>query len=507
MGKDEDYKIDDLLLDSKKALDDLGEIDELVNGGMIRMDENASESAVNKFIENDDSGQEYKSDGAVEIRVSEDKMYVTADFFPPSEGGNPLQYEEVSVKLANRGVVSGILTDKIQETVYKCNTSTEEIKGVLLAKGTFPEDEIPEHYVIEDHLNRRDQRPGEKQNIDYKKISPFVLVRKDALIGKLVQGKEGRDGFNVLGDTLEHRVKKIMMLKPGKNIREENGRLYSSCDGRFEQQNSEFYVNEVLQISKDVDYSTGNINFPGDVMIGGNILDGFKLVSGGSIFTMKTLDASEVVCEGDLNVKQGIIGRKNATVKVGGIIRAKFIENCYIEAGDNIYLEAGAVNSAIYTSGRIELTNKGVIVGGTCYAQNGVAAVQIGSQMGPRTEIYCGVDYKIANKLEWIRDNSMKLATKLNKIDAEIKKNKITEGELLEVRGKLKESITKLNTLAASLVYKLDRNDTAEVIVSGNIYPGVYIEICHISYVVNRVMSASRFRLDKGRGTITVSAI
>lgn len=41
----------------------------------------------------------------------------------------------------------------------------------------------------------------------------------------------------------------------------------------------------------------------------------------------------------------------------------------------------------------------------------------------------------------------------------------------------------------------------------GRVYPGTYIEICHISHIVHRTAQNVRFRLDKGEGRIKMDAI
>ncbi|MBI9109401.1 MAG: DUF342 domain-containing protein [Spirochaetales bacterium] len=504
MRESEKYIIEDLLTESKNTLDELSSLDDMLRQSRDLFNNNVSDAIKSRFHEDESEGQVFRIDGRTEFNASEDKMVLLVDFYPPSEGMKPLQYNDVSEKLAEKGIVYGIEGDAIKDAIFTCNTEGEAVRGVLIARGKMPEDEIPEHVVIEENLNFKKKKLEKTENIDFKEMSPFILVKEGETLARRIHLRAGSDGRNIYGEEMESGTRRIKIVNPGKNTRTYEDHIVSTCDGRFEIQNDEFYVNEILQISSDVDYSTGHIDFPGDVIVGGSIQDGFKIKSGGSIFVIKTLDASEIVCKVDLNVKQGIIGRKKASVKVGGIIRAKFIENCYVEALDSIYIEVGVMNSAIYTSGKLELGSKGVIVGGTIRAQNGVQAAHIGSRMGPRTEIYCGTDYRIYNKLEWIRDNSLKLAIKLNRIDLEIKKNNIADGELVDIRKKLKESIHKLNELAGDLVYKLDKNDTAEVWVSGKVYPGVYIEICHISYVVSEEMSGVRFKLDKTKGVISV---
>ena len=43
-----------------------------------------------------------------------------------------------------------------------------------------------------------------------------------------------------------------------------------------------FWVDEVLGVATDVDYHSGNIDFPGDVIIQGDVKDGFAVKAGKS---------------------------------------------------------------------------------------------------------------------------------------------------------------------------------------------------------------------------------
>ena len=439
----------------------------------------------------------------MELTVSEDEMEAFADFYPPSEGMKPLSPDEALEILNQRNIVYGINWEEIQNAVFTCNTEHRPVEHVLIAEGKPPTREIPPHYGIEESLLREVEKPdAEARRIDYRKISPFVLVKKGTLLARMLPGRKGEFGSTVFGKFIPYGTEKTPQLQPGQNTTREGETIIAARDGRFELQGDEFFVNEVLQITSDVDYSTGNVNFPGDVILQGQIKDGFTIEAGGTIYCAQTMDASEVIGKKDLIVKQGIIGRKKGSIKVDGKIRAKFIENCYVEAGDTISLDVGIINSAVYTSNRLELEKKGVIIGGTIYAQNGVTATQIGTETGPKTEIYCGIDYIVSNKLEWIRDNTVKLAFKLQQIEERLKTDTPQREQLLTLREKIKTSIHGLNESSHALIYKLDKNEEAEIVVRGKIFPGVYLEICHVSYVVGREMSRSRFKLNKEKGII-----
>ena len=139
--------------------------------------------------------------------------------------------------------------------------------------------------------------------------------------------------------------------QPGKNTRDERPRPYRRMRRKVCQRGDSFWVSEVLEIPGDVDYSTGHIDFPGDVIVQGQIKQGFKVKAGGSLTCAKTMEASEIQCGGDLVTDQGILGGAGSTVKAGGQIRAKFIENCSVEGGGDVTVNTGRLNSVISTLG------------------------------------------------------------------------------------------------------------------------------------------------------------
>jgi hypothetical protein len=151
------------------------------------------------------------------------------------------------------------------------------------------------------------------------------------------------------------------------------------------------------------------------------------------------------------------------TVRVGGRVRAKFIENCYVEAGGDVFVSTGCLNSVINTLGMVSTGSKGVIIGGKISALKGVAAFQIGSSAGVRTEIHCGIDYTVQQKLTWIRDRNIELALKLKEVEVSLASRQ--NQRLVELRDKLKAAIRKMNDSAKTLIASLDKNENATVVV------------------------------------------
>ncbi|MEW5815119.1 MAG: FapA family protein [Spirochaetota bacterium] len=503
MKRPANYSLKNLISSTEELLGEIGEIEELTAELSSETEEKLKSDFRKKLLKENEESFTYQVDGYAEIMLSDDEMTATADFYPPSEGKKPIELDYVTELLDIKSVCSGVDWDIIKKTVFECNLMRKEIRDVIIARGLQPVDEVPEHLVIEEKLLVKTQEPDlENKRVDFRNINPFVFVKEGDVLARLSPKKKGTPGTTVRGKMIPYYTKKVHQLKAGRNTRREGDGVSAGLNGRFEYDEDSFWVNEVLELAGDVDYKTGHISFPGDIIINGEIKDGFKVHSGGSIYCKKTMDASEVISGKDLFVNWGIIGKKKGSVKVKGSIRSKFIENCYVEAGGSLFVEVGILHSMVHSIDVVELGKKGIIIGGSIHAQNRVIAAQIGSAFGPRTEIHCGTDYTVKQKIEWIKEKNIALSIKLKQIREKLSVETVHGESLIEALEKIQNAIHKLNQAAGSLIFQLDKNEEAEIIVTNTVFPGVYIEICHVSYIVSRQMSHIRFKLDKAKGKI-----
>jgi len=445
-------------------------------------------------------------DGTFDIRIAENDLKALANFYPPSRNGKDIDGEDVIQELASTDVVFGIDRESIRKAVTRCNEERVQVSDVIVALGTPPVDEIPEHFVLREDAGKKKTVREEGGSIDYREVTSYTLVEKGEVLADVVPKREGEFGKSVKGLFLPYAKQKITGLKPLKNTRLKEGRIVAECDGRLMVSNNKVWINEVFELSGNVDYSTGNIDFPGDIIINGQVKDGFEVVSGGSIFCRETLDASMVKCEGDLSVCKGIIGRKKGKVSVGGSIATRFIENCHVEAGGGISVQTGILHSVVNTHESLQMGDKSVIVGGKITALNGVVASQVGTGVGVRTEIHCGVDYTVEQKLLWVKEKMKSVSEKRARVDERIKRGD-KDPRLGEIKEKLELGVHHLNRSARDLVGRLNKNQKADVKVRGTLYPGVYVEICNIGFVNTRERSGVRLHLDKNGDKITVDQI
>lgn len=494
-----DEILEDLIKSAEEALKEAEALD-LPPGSSpaVRQDDAAA-------IEIPDGGE---TDGRCELGVSGDGMTALAHFLPPSGKGEPFGLPAFEDLLASNGIRFGLDMAAVREAILRCATERVPVTGITAARGKQPEDEVSAYIVVEPGLLEPQRKTDGREAVDHKASSPFSIVRKGDVLARMIPRREGVMGTDVHGSAIPYGFNRVEYPKPGKNTSwSGEGTVIAECDGRFLTQKDTFLVNMVLDVAGDADYSTGHIEFPGDVLIRGEIKSGFRVQAGGSIWCAKVVDATDVSCAGDLVTNQGILGRGKGSVHAGGGVKARFIENCLVEAGGKVEIHVGCLNSTVRTLDRIEMGPSGVIIGGTVSALHGVAATQIGSPSGTRTDVQCGTDYVVQKKILLVRDRNLAAAFKLKNLEQLAAAGRVAGVRLDALRERLKDAIARLNEAARTLVGSLDGDESAEISVRGTAYTGTSIEICHVPYVVSAPMAHVRFRLDKAKGRIVADRI
>ena len=92
-------------------------------------------------------------------------------------------------------------------------------------------------------------------------------------------------GINVQGGPVRGKTAKpVMMPKiPNTQVSSDGSMLVSAIDGYLTFENNHFLVKTLLVINGDVDYSMGNLEHSGDILIYGDVCEGLVIRSTGSV--------------------------------------------------------------------------------------------------------------------------------------------------------------------------------------------------------------------------------
>lgn len=443
-----------------------------------------------------------RNDGTIEITVSPDWMSATASLYPPIGDGAPLTPDYASELLARLGVAKGVDWDFLRDEILKVNLDRHPSHGVVVAKGQAPGPEIPEHVVLEERFTDGFRPVDDDKRADWKSYSSVVVITKGGRIGTVIPAKAGFPGYDVRGKELPAGKSAVKDYSIGKNVEVVGGQVVSKVDGRVVVDGQKLSVEEVLVVKGDVDYRIGHVLFPGDVVIEGGVAVGFKVYSGGSIFIKETMDATDVSAKGDLECAQGLVGREQGFVRVGGSLKAKFIDGAKVAVRGDVEVPGSIVGSRIYTLGRLSMGDKGRIVGGEVFASRGVQCGWIGGHTNPVTAIHCGMDFTVQQKLDQANQALRALSVRLARLQ-----ELAAERDDAAAAKARDETETRMRALAANIAElskRVDVDDGAYVEVKGGVYPGVTVTICRMHITVNEPLKKTLFRLDRVANRVVV---
>ena len=442
-------------------------------------------------------------DGKIVLAFLSNNLEVRGDFFPPQNNGAPITPGYITVLLDENNIQYGVQLDGINKAYEECVNEHKIVRDVLVAQGDPPVNEVPEYMQLNPLFEQKDLAPvNDTDSVDHRARSPFVIVKKNMALAKLKRPKPGKEGKDVHGNSIGYKVARPeAAFSGGENTRMEDRYLLSDISGQLVISKKVINVRDSLVINGPVGYGTGNIIFPGNVEIHGEVSDGFKIYAGGSVTIKQTFDVTDAVTKGDLNVAGGIIGRGRALVKVGGNLKTRFIDNCRVACRKTISVDLEVVNSKIFTLESLVMGDRGSIVGGEVYSLMGVRAGSIGRKTGKAARIHCGVDFTLEQEKEKNHGILRTAAAKLSRLrelmedpQADGEKQAKMEALLQKLQDEQNKAQARISEILGGSAY-----DAAVVEVKGEIVPGTLIEICQAALFVTEPLRRVRIRLENNK--------
>ena len=441
-----------------------------------------------------------EKDGKILLSFLNNDLEVRGDFFPPQTGGSDITGGYLNTLLEKFNITYGIKREEINAAIEECTKESRIVRDVLIARGDAPVNEVLEYMQLNPALGLNSEQINDSSPVDHRERSPFIIVKKDQALAKQKSRKPGKEGRNVHGEAMGYKVTRPEGVSGGENTRMEGKFLISCIGGQMVLKKGAVNVSDSLVINGPVGYSTGNINFPGNVEIEGPVSDGFKIYSGGSVTIKQTFDVTDAVIKDNLVVSGGIIGRGEALVKVGGALKTKFIQNCKVACRKTISADTEIINSNIFTLESLEMGDRGKIVGGEISALKGIRAYSIGREAGKAARIRCGLDFTLEQEKE--KNNSILriLAAKLGRLRELLGDPLLTDDkkEKMEIlRQRLEEEQRKTQANVTDILGRLNTYWNATVEARGVIEAGTLIEICQIALFVTTPLKKVRVRLER----------
>jgi uncharacterized protein (DUF342 family) len=455
-----------------------------------------------------------RNDGRVVIEVSEDEMKAFMTLIPPKPRGRDLDMDDIIEALHEKGVVVGIKEEVVNRTLE------DEVYNILtpVAEGIKPVHGDDAKIVYNFRIEKKVQlEEDEKGQVNFKDLDLVENVVAGQLLATKVQATEGTPGRTITNKLLDAKPGKDIDLVPGKNteLSPDGTNIIATINGQVVFANGKVNVEPIYEIKGDVDMHTGNILFLGTVIVRGSVEDGFSIKAAGDIEIKGSVGKCLLDAEGDVNIKQGVMGKLGGTIKAGGSIWSKFLEQVNVFADKNVFVQDGIMHCQVDATEKVICFGKrATIVGGRIRAGEIVNTKTLGSVSFTETIVEVGVDPKSRQRLHDLDKEKTSSEEVLEKHNANIStlqnQKKIRRGlpeekqELLEKMLAAREELTiRLSEIKEEMEelksYLKLLKTIGNVSVSKNVYPGVKIGIKDIYYDVSNEFKYVTFVLDSGR--------
>lgn len=331
-------------------------------------------------------------------------------------------------------------------------------------------------------------------SVDYHNISLIETVGEGQLLAEYIPKQEGIDGYDVYGKVI--KAGKSMELAPlrGKGFRvsEDGKSYYALFNGKIEYNMGVMTVSQTYVVPGDVDLSTGNIDFKGDLEIMGSIKAGMTVKATGNITVNKLVEAAYVEAGKDVLVRGGILGGGKAVISAGVNVYGLFIENATIHANNTVQADS-IINCDVTAFSDINIFGKtSAIVGGKLKANRTIKTRKIGSEVGVATELIVGIEPETKSTYTRMATELTEMQEEMEKIEKTLellshKKDADESIKLQLVRTKIERSAeySKKKEICMELQKRIEVGKYAEIIAEEVVHPGTIIRIDGLMTHVN----------------------
>ncbi len=451
-------------------------------------------------------------DAAVEVEVDQDEMEAYL-IIRPALGGRKLTVAQLEQALQAAGVVEGVKREVLEAAVVAQDTGGR----FLVATGRPPVNGNDGYIDYRFSVTGPTPRPLELEDgrVDYYTLQTVQNVNAGQVLAVRVPPTNGLPGITVRGRPLGAKAGRDVRLPKGKNTDanpEYPDELIAVIAGQVTMIGGKVNVLPVYEVRGDVDFSTGNIDFQGGVVVHGSVTSGFVIKATGNVDVGGSVEAATILTDGDVTVRRGVQGGDRGRL-VGKNIQAKFIQNCRVEAAGDVIVDEALMYADVYSQGKVEARgSKGRIVGGVVRAVREVSARVIGSKLGTHTEIMVGISPEVRAELERV---SQELTQRQRQLDEVVKSIRLIQEALAAGRpvpgsdgerlGRLVAAMNQLNEAVERLRY---RREDLEVLVNNagvglvrateTVFPGVKITIGPLTTLVQDEIAKALFYLEGG---------
>ncbi|MGE4318275.1 MAG: DUF342 domain-containing protein [Deferribacterales bacterium] len=429
--------------------------------------------------------KEIKPDISLTVTDSGLKAYLNV--YPGVNTSVEMSSDEIAALLQSEKITVNINRDAIANAVSLSKEGAVAEK-LLVAEGVEPIAGKNSQVVLNFEPVRNSPKVLQNGRVDYKNLDNIRVVNEGDLLVTRKPATAGVRGLSVRNEEIPATagVDTEIYIGEGVRVEKDDTEYYALTDGCVTFNRNTLEVNPVYSVRGNVDYSTGNIVFNGNVYVRNDVLSNFSIKAEKDIFIEGVCQDAFLEAGGNIIIKLGVKGDNKGMIQAKGDVFVGYLENANVEARGNIEITKFAYNSRIRAGGRVEvLKEPGVIAGGEVTAFEEVRVLQAGTVGNSRFLVNVGTKFYFEREMAELKAIKDKFLENKAKIDeflggVNLKKKEVLENpkvrQLIVLRKQLDSKIEAVDNQMKKLI-KEAHHPKPRFKVLGELYGGLDVQI------------------------------
>ncbi len=243
-------------------------------------------------------------DDRVEVNVAPDGMEAYARIILGTPEGKRAMLEDVSKALLDAGVTYGADVQAMRSLIYSPGSD-----WARMAAGTPPKNgkdaEIALHFRTS---VTGAARIDEHDRVNFWDLDLYEACTKGQLLASKTPPTKGEPGISVFGRAAEPKPgkDKTFPRARGVELSKDGLQLFSAVDGHVTLAEGQIFASDTLIIPRDVDMSTGNINYAGNVIVRGTVFGSMSIKAGKNIEVYGLVEGAVLEAGGNITLHSGV---------------------------------------------------------------------------------------------------------------------------------------------------------------------------------------------------------
>ncbi len=223
--------------------------------------------------------------------------------------------------------------------------------------------------------------------VDYYNQVAYVRAAKGSHVATVHEPTPGQDGCDVTGKTIKAKPGRTCDVKIDPSLSlDGNGRVIAEVDGILEYQHGVLRVSRVLEVRGSIDFSSGNIDFDGAVIVRDGVRDRFEVKATEDIIVDGLIEAATIKCGRNFTCRQGMAAKGQGQLVVDGDAVAGYLNNVTGRIKGNLTVQRELINCDLVIGGDL-ICDKGTVIAGNLVVGGSIRVAALGSNAETSTSL------------------------------------------------------------------------------------------------------------------------